>query len=241
MDYYAIKIGKDTGIFRMWKECESNVKAYIGAIFKKFKKKTEAESYLQLSELKNNNVINNNNKEIEFEKDNNELKIVTDEYNFSQCINIYTDGSCINNGKENAIAGYGVYFGVNDPRNEYKKLNNNPTYRPTNNRAELKAILVALSKVIKEIENGKEVVIHTDSQYSITCLTANTIRKRLAKDIPNYDYINRGYNIIKKYPSIKFHHVNAHTGNQDIHSIGNDYADRLANLAIIEDIYKIIF
>ena len=107
MDYYVIKIDKNTGIFRSWKECEANVKGYPGTIFKKFKTKTEAESYLQLSEVKNNNVINNdNNKGIELKKDNNELKIVTDEYDFSLCINIYTDGSCINNRKESAIVDY---------------------------------------------------------------------------------------------------------------------------------------
>jgi hypothetical protein len=27
-------------------------------------------------------------------------------------------------------------------------------------------------------------------------------------------------------------HIKAHTANQDIHSIGNDHADRLANMAI---------
>ncbi len=44
-------------------------------------------------------------------------------------------------------------------------------------------------------EAGKEVIIHTDSQYSITSFTStNTIRKRLAKDVSNYDYISRGYN-----------------------------------------------
>ena len=29
-------------------------------------------------------------------------------------INIYIDGSCINNGSQNAQAGYGVYFKHND-------------------------------------------------------------------------------------------------------------------------------
>lgn len=245
MNFYAVKVGKNTGIFNTWKECESNIKGYSGAKYKKFNSKSEAESYLE-ENLKITINDNNFNKIYEENKDIEEdipskNKIVSDDYNFSECINIYTDGSCINNGTENAVAGYGVYFGLNDPRNEYKKLKNNESYRPTNNRAELKAILVALSKVTDEVEAGKEVMIHTDSQYSITSFTSNTIRKRLAKDVPNYDYVSRGYNIIKKYPNIKFHHVNAHTGNQDIHSIGNENADRLANLAIIEDVGKIKF
>ena len=31
---------------------------------------------------------------------------------------VYIDGSCINNGKMNARAGYGVFFDHNDERNE---------------------------------------------------------------------------------------------------------------------------
>ena len=31
--------------------------------------------------------------------------------------NVYTDGACVDNGKAYARAGYGVYFGKNDPRN----------------------------------------------------------------------------------------------------------------------------
>ena len=30
---------------------------------------------------------------------------------------VYTDGACVNNGKPDARAGYGVYFGEGDKRN----------------------------------------------------------------------------------------------------------------------------
>lgn len=30
-------------------------------------------------------------------------------------VHVYTDGSCENNGRRNAIAGYGVYFGEQHP------------------------------------------------------------------------------------------------------------------------------
>ena len=36
-------------------------------------------------------------------------------------LNIYTDGACSNNGKPSARAGFGVWFGENDERNESKK------------------------------------------------------------------------------------------------------------------------
>lgn len=30
-------------------------------------------------------------------------------------VHVYTDGSCENNGRPNAVAGYGVYFGEGHP------------------------------------------------------------------------------------------------------------------------------
>ena len=47
MKYYAVKVGKRTGIFRTWSEAEPLVKGYSGAKFKSFATKQEAEQYLQ--------------------------------------------------------------------------------------------------------------------------------------------------------------------------------------------------
>ena len=85
----------------------------------------------------------------------------------------------------------------------------------------------------------KIIVIHTDSKYSITSFTSKNLESKVPSDVPNYDYVIKGNNICKKYSNIKFHHIRAHTGKQDIHSIGNENADRLANLALnvnIEDV-----
>jgi len=35
---------------------------------------------------------------------------------------VFTDGSCSNNGKDNAKAGIGIYFSENDPRNISQRL-----------------------------------------------------------------------------------------------------------------------
>ena len=44
-------------------------------------------------------------------------------------INVYIDGACANNGKKNAISGYGVYFADDDSRNESKKNRRRETYK----------------------------------------------------------------------------------------------------------------
>jgi len=149
-------------------------------------------------------------------------------------INIYTDGACSNNGKPDARAGFGVYFGKNDERNVSESF----TGLQTNNRAELLAIIKALTILRTEIEQGQKINIYTDSSYAIRCCTTYGEKmfkkgwKNKGKDIPNTKMVKVAYNFCKKYPNIKFIHVMAHTGLQDAHSIGNENADRLANLAI---------
>jgi len=44
--YYAVKLGRKTGIFNTWDECESQVKGFSGAIFRGFVTLNEAKRYL---------------------------------------------------------------------------------------------------------------------------------------------------------------------------------------------------
>lgn len=213
MPFYAVKIGRVIGIYTTWNDCKKNIHGYSGAIYKKFDTIDEAKLFIKNDTVSGNQIINDN-------------------FDFLNCINIYTDGGCINNGKKNAKAAIGIFFSENDDRNESRKLKSNGIHKLTNNRAELKAILVALSKVVDEIKMNKYIVIHTDSLYSIKAFTTDFTQKRIEDDIPNIDYIKKGYNIIKKYPNIKFHYVKAHTNSTDIHSIGNYNADQLATFAL---------
>ena len=44
--YYAVKVGKTTGVFETWEECEASVKGYPGALYKSFKSEAEAYAYM---------------------------------------------------------------------------------------------------------------------------------------------------------------------------------------------------
>lgn len=79
-------------------------------------------------------------------------------------INVWTDGSCLNNGKSEAASAFGVYYKDNDERNYASLLEFG---RHTNNKAELTAIMYAMIMDFQE----HHLTIHTDSQYSINCLT----------------------------------------------------------------------
>lgn len=147
---------------------------------------------------------------------------------------VFTDGACVNNGRKNAMAGLGVYFSENDPRNCSMKVMG----KQSNNTAEVKAIIKAQEILHKEIEQGKKIVIYSDSKYAIRACGeygAKLSAKNFPADVPNVDLVEEAYNLFKNKPNIIFKHINAHTGGTDVLSLGNDGADRLANLAIGRD------
>ena len=81
-------------------------------------------------------------------------------------INIYIDGSCINNGNPNAQAGYGVYFKKDDERNEYARV----IGKQSNNTGELTALIRAIEIVYDKLNIQSSTIkinIYTDSEYVI--------------------------------------------------------------------------
>ncbi len=46
MKYYAVKNGRQTGIFTSWSECSASVKGFSGASYKSFSSKADAEKFL---------------------------------------------------------------------------------------------------------------------------------------------------------------------------------------------------
>lgn len=144
-------------------------------------------------------------------------------------IYVYTDGACTNNGKPNAKAGIGIYFGEDDRRNVSKRIYG----KQTNNAAELDAILEVFNILDGQIRKKNKVIIFTDSEYAIKCFT--TYGRKLAqkgweveKPIPNYHKVKKGYLLFTKFTNVKLQHIKAHTNKSDQHSIGNSFADKLA-------------
>lgn len=132
---------------------------------------------------------------------------------------VYCDGSCIHNGSPNAKAGIGIYFGDNDSRNVSQRIKGN-----TNNIAELTAMIQ-----IYDIVKGVPLCIVSDSKYALHCV--GSYGRRCEKiqwpDIPNKELVKQLYYTYKD-TSFEFIHVYAHTNKNDMHSIGNKHADKLA-------------
>ncbi len=143
---------------------------------------------------------------------------------------VYTDGACINNGSESAIAGIGIYFEENDVRNVSKKV----IGKQSNNIAELQAI-IDVYDIIKDDLVNKKICIVSDSTYALRCITdygEEQYKNNWKRNIPNKDLVKYGYELYKNETNIYFMYIKAHTENMDIHSKGNDGADKLANKAI---------
>lgn len=150
-------------------------------------------------------------------------------------INVYIDGACSNNGKPNALAGYGVFFSDDDPRNESQRV----IGKQSNNTGELTAFIRSLEILDSEIQKNITIHLYTDSEYVVKCVT--TYGKKLQnndwktannKTPPNIELIKKAFSLFQKSKSVKLHHIEAHTGKEDIHSIGNAKADKLACLSI---------
>ena len=206
MVFYAVSNGRNVGIFINWNDCNNSVKGYKNALFKKFETKEEADAFIQ----------SNNEKQV--------VDFIPEYY-------VYTDGACSNNGKNNALAGIGIFFGINDIRNISKKIEG----KQTNNTAELSAIIETYFIIKNDIMNGKKIAIVSDSEYAINCVSSygeKCYKKNWNIDIPNKELVKSAYEIFKDKSNIKFIHIKAHTNNTDIHSFGNDNADKLANMAI---------
>ena len=162
------------------------------------------------------------------------FKPVKEKVEFAPEIYVYTDGACSNNGKPNAKAGAGVFFGEGDSRNLAKRVEG----KQTNNVAELSAIIMAYHILENEIEAGKNILICSDSNIAIGwCTTtgrkyANKNWKKKKGEIPNVELIKKAYDLFNNKSNIQFLKVAAHTGGSDKHSVGNDGADKLANQAI---------
>lgn len=144
---------------------------------------------------------------------------------------VYTDGACSKNGYAGACAGIGVYFGQNDPRNVSKKV----IGKQTNNTAELSAIIFAYKEIENDLLHGKKVIIVTDSEYALKCVKSygeKCEKKNWELEMPNKELVKHAYELFKNNPNVGFMHIRSHTGKTDVHSVGNENADRLANLAI---------
>jgi ribonuclease HI len=157
---------------------------------------------------------------------------ITD-HNIRRSMRVFTDGSCTNNGRPGAKAGYAVWFPEHPDWSESHRIPD--TEEQTNNRAELSAIRRAVQILESKGYLDEDIVIYTDSNYSINCLSvwitgwlARGWKTSDGKPVLNRDLIEQTTAILARFKTHRFHHVRAHTGGHDDLSVQNDRVDRMA-------------
>jgi ribonuclease HI len=261
--YYAVHKGRKKGVYPTWEETKRQVTGFPGARFMKFADKEKAIRFVatgekpvakqrELSEFfqvgkqkglaKYGIVVKKGPVEVKEEDpmfaDKKVEKPSKDkpwaDFPSKHKIVVFTDGSCIEEKKSGLRkAAYAAHFPqkcVSDFSGVLKK-------KPTNQRAELLAIYQALGVIKKASHYEKyrqDVLICTDSQYSIDCLTKwykkwekNNWLTASKKSVENQDIIRPTLELIKKM-HVSFQHVRAHTGKGDRYSLANHVVDRMA-------------
>ena len=161
-------------------------------------------------------------------------------------ISVYTDGSCLNNGKKNSVGSIGVYFSDNDSDN-CGQLIDNEGNKITNQTMELIACIRALQIIIEKVSrediniSSLMVYIYTDSSYVINCMTKwyngwikNNWKNSKGKDVENKELIEQLFILKSRFITI-FKHVRSHetepsNKNSQEYKLwyGNYMADKLA-------------
>jgi ribonuclease HI len=146
---------------------------------------------------------------------------------------VFTDGSCTSNGKKNSKAGYAAWFPDHPEWSSSHRVPENE--EQTNNRAELSAINLAVKTLEDKGEVDCDLVIYSDSDYSINCLSTwlpgwmNRGWKTAAgTDVQHQDLIKDTTSRLSKFKSHRFVHVKAHTGGVDELSKNNAIVDKMA-------------
>ncbi|KAF8807925.1 ribonuclease H-like protein [Phlegmacium glaucopus] len=231
--FYAVRTGRKTGVFKNWSDCEEQTKGFPKARYKKFATFQEAQFFalgILPPEVSNANAsMSNSERSLADPKTNKRPRSPASDIDDESDYNVaYSDGACKGNGKVGSVAGIGVWWGPDDPRNLAERCPGDQT----NNRAELIAILRVLETTPI---STKPLVIRSDSRYSIDCLKtwifkwkANGFRNAQGEAVKNAGIIrctSIQLDIRARYQQkILLQYVKGHSGD-----VGNDGADALAN------------
>ena len=154
---------------------------------------------------------------------------------------VFTDGACTSNGRPGAKAGFAVWFPDHPDLSCAHRVPDDQSQ--TNQRAELSAIHRAVTILDSGGYHDDDIVVYTDSKYSIDCLTnwlpgwvARGWKTADGKDVLHQDLIKDTSARLAKFKSYRFVHVKAHTGGADELSRHNDRVDRMARGTLDETV-----
>ncbi|XP_037384470.1 ribonuclease H1 isoform X1 [Talpa occidentalis] len=250
--FYAVRRGRQPGVFLTWNECRAQVDRFPAARFKKFPTEEEAWAFVRKSsspdgsegkksQLGQESQGRANKRLREPSEDDGAqpgepcAKLGRQDAGAAPCVSrdtfsymgesvvVYTDGCCSSNGRRRARAGIGVYWGPGHPLNVGIRLPG----RQTNQRAEIHAACKALEQA--KAQHISKLVLYTDSMFTINGITnwVQGWKKNGWKTSSGKDVINKEDFVqlerLAQGMDIQWMHVPGHSGFR-----GNEEADRLA-------------
>ena len=211
--YYAVKVGREKGIYNSWADCQKQVQGYPNAVFKKFPLKSEAEKFLHgdsLAALKKDVQAGNLNVDVGH-------VLNPDEYY------VYTDGSY----SESIYAwAFAVVYAGEVIHQDYGVGTDEDASKTRNIAGELTAVMRAC--IWCKGKGLKNIILRHDLQGAATWARGEWKRNNMVTE--------KYYEFMQKYVKvgfIRFEHVRGHTGEQY-----NELVDKLAKKAITEHLEK---
>lgn len=213
--FYAVRQGRETGIYHTWAECEANVKGYSGAEYKKFGSEEEANNYMteKAQAAAGQKTVSSESGSVPDRHVSTSAAAKTGDRH----VDVYVDGSF--NVRTNEY-GYAVY--VNDGKREQILTGKGAQQEGGRNvEGEVAAASAALSALAKNRKYDSVTLYHdyqgigswADGEWKAN----KSYTKKYAEDVASFR---------EQGLQVTFSHVDGHTGNT-----GNEYVDKLAKMA----------
>ncbi|PWG00123.1 ribonuclease H family protein [Levilactobacillus bambusae] len=219
---YAVKAGRQTGIFKTWTETESQVKGYPGAQYKSFATLAEANAYLAGSTASS----------ASRPKSSKDSRMTPPAGPVD--ITVYTDGGSRNTGNvanghvkstDKAAWAYRIELPdqvISDSAGEFGA---------TNNRMEIMAVVEALKKLTALGKSDAAIQLVMDSRYVLNALTKGWLAgwkkrgwKRSSGPLINAELWQELDAQLLQFPHLSYQWTKGHATNR-----GNVYVDELLN------------
>lgn len=258
--YYAVRVGREPGIYDTWDECQAQTKGFPKAQFKSFELRSQAEDFMQgidfagakNTSAKSGKSLFEDKVDIVVEpapaKEPNQVNQSKLPVTLPDEITIYTDGSCTNNtndpSAEKTCGGWAAIILDKTGTKEICRLEGGAE-RTTNIRMEMEAVKNALDFISID---GKRRTINliSDNQYIVNSINKRWIEswkqrgqkegkpnlwiKSDGEPVKNQD-LWKSIDWLRKQHVVRFQHTYAHVGTKY-----NELCDKIAkNAAKIQE------
>ena len=206
-NYYAVKIGRKTGVFNNWADCAKSVNKYPGAVYQGFTKEEDARAFLSDSSDLEERPISKTSS--------------TKQKPTELAAYAYVDGSY---NAETGVYGYGGFLCIGDQKIILQGNGNEPEMATMHNVAgEVLGCKIAVYEARRR--GVKSLTIYYDYLGIEKWATGEWERNKVGTK-----YYHEIMKDAMKHMTIVFKKVKAHTGID-----GNEEADKLAKQAVLSD------